>query len=233
MFGNDNSKPLLLPIIFDLANLIREGFLRSDRHREHEKQNRHQFLRRSFNTRPHATNISSSSSNSMKEIDFAAPVSYLRDDTMMVDDDMEPIVKSIEKIEDIKSAPLMQVLNKNISFSTNNSIPVTLTRSHPTMSAPKNISMEEIENLALSNLNGTVKNDIKDVNGSEISPMALVGRHRKRPFHHQQQQRFQPGPLPETCERFTGKLLQLRHLKCAEKVNLFNFFYYLAAAYDL
>jgi hypothetical protein len=206
MFGNDNSKPLLLPIIYDLANLIREGFLRSDKHREHEKQNRHQFLRRSFNTRPHAANISTSS---VKEMDFSAPISYLRDDTLMVDDDDEPIVKNIEKIEDIKSEALMQVLNRNITINSNHSIPATLTRSHlaSTAAATRNISMEEIENLALSNLNGTVNEAIKDINGSEISPMALIGRHRKRPSN---QQRLQPGPVPETCERFTGKFTQLR-----------------------
>lgn len=207
MFGNDNSKPLLLPIVYDLANLIREGFLRSDKHKEHEKQNHHQFLRRSFHAHPQT--INTTATTVVKEIDFSAPVSYFRDEPLMVEDS-EPVVKNIEKMEDIKSEPLMQVLNKSLQVRNQNySIPATLTRAHLSTTTVKskfennNLTMEEFENLALSGLNGTfdIEESIKDVNGSEISPMALIGRRRKKPSH---QQRFKPGPIPETCERFTG-----------------------------
>lgn len=206
MFGNDNTKPLLLPIVYDLANLIREGFLRSDKYRENEKQNRHQFLRRSFNTNPNPT---SQNSSSIKEIDFSAPVSYLRDDSMQVEIG-EPIVKNIEHIDNIKAEPLIQVLNKNLT---------TIKTSLPSI-RPANISMEEIENLALKDINGTIVNEegIRDVNGSEISPMALISRHRKRPIQHQINRK--PGPIPETCERFTGRLEKL--IKCTT-INCFNF----------
>jgi hypothetical protein len=207
MFGTDNEKPLLLPIVYDLANLIREGFLRSDKYKEHEKQNQLQFLRRSFDTSP-------SSSSAVKEVDFSAPISYLRDDTLVVDDS-EPIVKNIENLSDIKPEPLIQILNKNLTI--NNSIPATLTRSKlnstliTTTAVPKifNITMEAVEELALSGLNGTIEETIKDVNGSEISPMALVSRHRKRPSN----QRHHHGPIPENCERFTGKPLSQSY-KC-------------------
>lgn len=206
MFGTDNEKPLLLPIVFDLANLIREGFLRSDKYKEHEKQNRLQFLRRSFDVSPATSNASSA----VKEIDFSAPESYLRDDSLVVDDS-EPIVKNIEDLSSIKAEPLVQILNKNFTKSVNNSIPVTLTRSKlnttlkyaTTTVAPKNanLTMEQIEELALSGLNGTIEETIKDVNGSEISPMALVSRYRKKPPPRRQNH----GPIPESCERFTGK----------------------------
>lgn len=207
MFGTDNEKPLLLPIVFDLANLIREGFLRSDKYKEHEKPNHLQFLRRSFNVNPPMVNTSSS----VKEIDFSAPASYLRDDTLVVDDS-EPIVKNIENLSGIKAEPLVQILNKNLTIKSNNSIPATLIRSRlnstlmHTTASPKtiNMTMEEIEELALSGLNGTIIEEaIKDVNGSEISPMALVSRYRKKPSQHRRQNH---GPLPETCERFTGKI---------------------------
>jgi hypothetical protein len=193
MFGSDNAKPLLLPIVYDLANLIREGFERSDKFKENEKQNRHQFLRRSFNTNQNATPQNSSS---IKEIDFASPVNFLRDDSMHVEIG-EPIVRNIESIDSIKAEPLIQVLNKNLT---------TINSSLPSV-RPANISMEELENLALKDLNGTIEFDegIRDVNGSEISPMALISRHRKRPPH---QINRKPGPIPETCERFTGKFLK-------------------------
>lgn len=202
MFGDDNSKPLLLPIVYDLANLIREGFLRSDKYKEHEKQNHHQFLRRSFNTAPQK-------SGTIKEIDFSAPVNYYNNDAFMVDD-TEPIVKNNrdenESIDDIKPEQLIQILNKNFTTTTA-SIPATLFRSEPsittTTSRYVNMTMEEIESMALSSLNGTVKESIKDVNGSEILPMALISRNRKRPSNQNQQLRG--GPVPETCERFTGE----------------------------
>lgn len=209
MFGTDNEKPLLLPIVYDLANLIREGFLRSDKYKEHEKQNRLQFLRRSFDTSPPMIN------SSIKEVDFGAPVSYLRDDSLVVDDS-EPIVKNIENLSDIKAEPLIQIVNKNVTIN-NNSIPATLTRSKlnstliSTTAMPKtiNMTMEEIEELALSGLNGTIEEIIRDVNGSEISPMALVGRYRKRPSNQRNHQK-QHGPVPETCERFTGRSLSYK-----------------------
>lgn len=193
MFGSDNSKPLLLPIVYDLANLIREGFLRSDKYKENEKQNHHQFLRRSFNTQPTSSNASS-----IKEVDFSAPVSYLRDDSLQVEMG-EPIVKNIERIDSIKAEPLIQVLNKN--FTINSSLPSV-------RAATGNVSMEEIENLALKDINGTmeIEESIRDVNGSEITPLALISRHRKRPT---QQIKRKPGPQPETCERFTGEIFKL------------------------
>lgn len=191
MFGSDNNKPLLLPIIYDLANLIREGFLRSDKYKEDEKQNHHQFLRRSFNTQQNSS--SKNSSSPIKEIDFSAPVNYLRDDTLHIEMG-EPIVRNIEHMDNIKAEPLIQVLNKNFLINS----------SSPLVKSTSNMTMEEIEDLALKDLNSTMVIDeiIRDVNGSEISPEALISRHRKRPS--QKQQNRKPGPLPETCERFTG-----------------------------
>lgn len=224
MFGSDNSRPLLLPIIFDLANLIREGSLRSDKYQENEKQNHHQFLRRSFETQ-------SRPNSSIKEIDFAAPANYLRDDSLQVEIS-EPIIKNINPIsrssisDNIRAEPLIQILNKNLTI--NSSIQSTLTRSSSSSSSslvdiPKvNLSMEEIENLALKDLNGTLVESIKDVNGSEISPMALISRNRKRPSHqHNNSYRKPTGPLPETCERFTGDSLLANYDPTMTLINFF------------
>lgn len=194
MFGELNTRPLLLPIVYDLANLVREGFLRSDKHQEHEKQNPNQFLRRSFNVEPKPFE----KSQPTKEIDFAAPSSLMRDETLSVEEMEKPIIKNIERFDEIKAEALMQVLNSSINANKEKSIAsFTLPRVQPTYD--KNLTLEEIEDLALSGLNGTVRESIKDVNGSEISPMGLIGRYRKKNTF-----RNSPGPFPETCDRFTG-----------------------------
>jgi hypothetical protein len=193
MFGDDNTRPLLLPIIFDLANLVREGFLRSDKYQEHEKQNKNQFLRRSFSVdakpfeKPQAT----------KEIDFAAPSNLMRDETLSVDEGEMPRIKNVERFDDIKPEALVQIVNSSFNSVTERAITAfTLPRVQPTMN--RNMSLEEIEDLAFSGLNGTVVDQsIKDVNGSELSPEALIGgRRKKKPG--------KGGPFPESCERFTG-----------------------------
>ena len=192
MFGDTNTRPLLLPIVYDLANLVREGFLRSDKYQEHEKGDKNQFLRRSFDV------AEKPSYRAVKEIDFAAPVNLMRDDRLNIDEDDEPTTKDInESLDDIKAEPLMQVLNSSI-FPNAPKLSVTLPRSH--VNPSKNLSMEEIEELALSGLNGTFHETLKDVNGSDISPEALVGRYRKK----NPPPPYRTGPYPETCERFTG-----------------------------
>lgn len=194
MFGDTNTKPLLLPIVYDLANLVREGFLRSDKYQEHEKQNSNQFLRRSFNVEPKPNQAST---RATKEIEFSAPSNSMRDDTLHVDMD-EPRTRSNgEKLEDIQPEALMMILN-------NARVNVTERSSQASQDeSKKNLSMEEIENLALSGLNGTVHQTLKDANGTDISPMALIGRYRKK--HHGYRHGPQ-GPFPEACERFTGGL---------------------------
>lgn len=195
MFGNDNSKPLLLPIVFDLANLVREGFLRSDTFREHEKQDKNQFLRRSFEV------DDKTSERATKEVDFSASSSSMRDDSLIVDEDDEPRTRNLdesESIDDIKPEALMMVLNSSVTAKTP-VLAVTLQRSLPSP-ALQNLSLVEIEELAFSGLNGTVEDSIAETNGSLISPMPLIGRYRKKGSPPS----FKGGPFPETCERFTG-----------------------------
>lgn len=178
MFGDSNTVPLLLPIVFDLANLVREGFLRSDKYQEHEKQDKNQFLRRSFN-------VDTKKARSTKEIEFSAPPNSMRDDTLLIEED-EPVTKDIEeKFDDLKPESLMMVPNSSVSQTSkfqDNYI--------------RNMSLEEIENLAFSELNGTTHEHLKEANGSLISPMPLIGRYRKK-------NPYRTGPIPE-CERFTG-----------------------------
>lgn len=189
MFGDINSKPLLLPIVYDLANLVREGFLRSDKYQEHELQNKHQFLRRSFNSEP-------KSSRATKEIEFSAPSNLMRDESLNIEEPHEPQIKGVEEhFEDIKPEALMLVLNSSLAHRPLASF--SLPRFQENLK--KNLSRNEIEDLALSGLNGTVEETIKDENGSLISPAALIGRFRKK-----NQPPYRSGPIPESCERFTG-----------------------------
>lgn len=195
MFGELNTRPLLLPIIYDLANLVREGFLRSDKYQEHEKQNTNQFLRRSFNVEPKPFEKSIAT----REIDFAVPSNLMRDETLSVEDMDEPKVKNIERFDSIKAEPLMQILNTSINAITERPI-ASFTLPRIQLTTARNLTLEEIEDLALSGLNGTVDGSIKDANGTEISPMALIGgRYRKKTPY-----RSSSGPFPETCDRFTG-----------------------------
>lgn len=184
MFGDSNTVPLLLPIVFDLANLVREGYLRSDTYQEHEKQDKDQFLRRSFQ-------VGSKAPRAPKEIEFSAPANSRHDDSLVIDEEDEPIVKDIEEnFDDLKPEPLMLTMNSTIAQK-----PLSLRRNIE--SSTKKLSLEEIENLAFSEINGTTHEHIKDVNGSSISPMPLIGRYRKK-------NPYNTGPLPETCSRFTG-----------------------------
>lgn len=183
MFGKSNSIPLLLPIVYDLANLVREGFLRSDKYQENEKGNKYQFLRRSFNAEPKQV---------MKEVDFSAPSNLMRDESLHVEDE-EPMTREIhENFDSLKPEPLMLVLNASRDFA-------TTYRPKP----QSNLTLEEIEDQALSGLNGTFIEEIHDVNGTLITPVPLIGRYRKKgspgkpPF-------TRGGPFPEPCERFTG-----------------------------
>lgn len=187
MFGDTNTRPLLLPIVYDLANLVREGFLKSDKYQEHEKGNKNQFLRRSFNVEP--------KSRATKEMDFSAPSNLMRDESLHVDEADEPRIINYgeESFEQIKAEPLMMILNSSIKASTLSS---TLHRSSPLTTPPRNLTRNEIEDLALSNINGSsFQESLNDVNGTVISPMPLIGRYRKK---------SRPGPNPELCERFTG-----------------------------
>lgn len=192
MFGNDNTRPLLLPIVYDLANLVRDGFLKSDRYQEHERHNPNQYLRRSFNVDPKPFE----KPQATKEIDFSAPSNLMRDETLSVEEEEGPRIKNIERFDDIKPEALMQIVNNSFNSITEKPVTAfTLSRVQPTN---KNLTLEEIEDLAFSGINGTVVETIRDVNGSELSPEALVGgRYRKK-------KPTRGGPFPENCERFTG-----------------------------
>lgn len=189
MFGDINTRPLLLPIVYDLANLVREGFMRSDKYQENEKQDTNQFLRRSFSVNPNPL----AKSRVTKEVEFSAPSNLMRDERLLVDEDDEPKVRNIqETFADIKPEPLMMILN-NV---TRRSDQFTTQRT-PQFQA-KNLSRNEIEDLALNGLNGTYHETLKDANGTLISPMPLIGFYRKKSPYKT------TGPNPELCERFTG-----------------------------
>lgn len=79
-------------------------------------------------------------------------------------------------------------------------IPVTLPRIEPSQS--RNMSIEEIEDMAFSSLNGTLEEVEVDSNvtvdpNSPMAEMLVGGRYRKR-------NPFRKGYVEESCERFTG-----------------------------
>lgn len=197
--NNNSSKELLLPIVYDLANLVREGFLRTDTYKEHEKQNRNQFLRRSFNV--NAKGFEKRSDTVVKETQVQPLMNFMREDTFSVDVDDSPRIKDEtkvhEKMEDLKPQPLRLIRSQNThpTLAREKAIPVTLSRKEP----PKTLTLTEIEDLAFSSLNGTIDDEFSaDTNGTEFSPQALIGKgRRKSPY-------VGKGPFPETCERFTG-----------------------------
>lgn len=178
--------------MYDLANLVREGFLRSDKYQEHEKQDSNQFLRRSFNANP---------AKATKEVDFSAPYSSLHEDSLHVDESEGPVIRNNdENLDDIKPESLMMILNETYRDASDEKplMSFALRRADPKLAS--NMSLEQIEDLALSGLNGTSHEPLQDGNGSFISPVPLIGRYRKKgPYKVR-------GPFPEKCERFTGGL---------------------------
>jgi hypothetical protein len=210
MFGDTNMKPLLLPIIYDLANLVHEGYLKSKNFEENEKIDPNQYLRRSFTVAKSSKNIhhqhQKQPQRAVREMDFSAPESNLRDETFHVDIDDEPRIRKIgvasERFDVIKPQPLMQVLNASVfKASTEKSAALTyrLPKFESTTFKSKALTMEEIENRAFLEINGTINDEfVSDGNGTHLSPQALIKRF-KRPQHAKIS-----GPTPERCERFTG-----------------------------
>lgn len=95
---------------------------------------------------------------------------------------------------------------------TNQTIPVTLTRIESPYS-PSNGTLEEIEHLALSDLNGTVSyptkslhNQNREEDESLPTPEKLISssRYRSKRPHQRKPQLIQEGL--RNCERFTGTL---------------------------
>lgn len=177
MFGDSHS--LLLPILFDLANLVREGFLRSEKY----KEDKYQLLRRSLP-------LDRAKASAIKEIEFSPKPNSLRDDSLHVDDDKdEPETKEIqESLDGLLPDPSSLVQNSTLLSRPN--------AFSPQSNSARNMSLEAIENLAFTEINGT--SHVKENNDSFISPMALVGLPYRRKIP------YRSGPLPETCERFTG-----------------------------
>ena len=196
--NSNSSKELLLPIVYDLANLVREGFLRTDTYKEHEKQNRNQFLRRSFNVNARGFE---KQTDTVKETQVQPLMNFMKQDAFSIDVD-EPRIKNetkvYEKMEDLIPQPLRLIRSQhtNPTLAREKAIPVTLSRKEP----PKNLTLTEIEDLAFSSLNGTIDEEFtSDINGTELSPQALIGKgRRKNPFLGK------GGPFPESCERFSG-----------------------------
>lgn len=206
MFGND--KPLLLPIVYDLANLVHEGFLRSDKYQEHEKGDSNQFLRRSFTVEKLKPSTKSRhDQRTIREMDFSAPESNLKAaETLHVDIDDEPRIREIyESFDAIEPQPLMQVLNESFKAAAEKSS--VLTYRLPKIeiaSQPRNLSMEDIENRALGGINGTYDAFVSDGNGSHLIPQPLINRFNRPHIKS-------AGPNPERCERFTGGICLSSH----------------------
>lgn len=164
--------------------------MKSDKYQEHEKQDRNQFLRRSFNANPE---------KATKEVDFSAPYSSLQADSLHVPEQM-PVIRDLgENLDNIKPEALMMIMNETYRAASTENPLMSLALRRADATPASNMSLEQIEDLALSGLNGTSHEPLQDGSGSLISPVPLIGRYRKKgPL------KVRPGFFSEKCERFTG-----------------------------
>ena len=243
MFGD--RPDLILPLVLDIANLIRaaaqkqrEEFRKSDRYREHEKLTSAQILRRSFNV--NARGFEKPEDDTVGTILVAPAPSHLKNDRLEVEevdhvkviDQPQAEARSIDfnyqpALEQNRPQALplisakkqryeamtyherklnMTAFNQTpkhkdqLAMPSDGPIPVTLPRIEPSQS--RNMSIEEIEDLAFSSLNGTLEETEAESNvtvdpNSPMAEMLVGGRYRKR-------NPFRKGYIEETCERFTG-----------------------------
>jgi hypothetical protein len=195
MFGddnNDNSKALLLPIVYDMANLIREGVVNSKKVKKRQNNSKHNLI-----TKRVGSNYQPKDAVT-KEVDFASPISYYNSDVLKIEES-GPVIKDIQSNETSSFEFLKDTNHTKIDLKLSNKKPPL-----NTTKAQSDLTMEQIEHMALSELNGTLLEDFNDTNGTDASPMALTLRRRVKP-----NQKFR-GPFIETCERFTGEMCKIK-----------------------
>uniref|UniRef100_A0A6B2E9X5 Putative conserved secreted protein n=1 Tax=Phlebotomus kandelakii TaxID=1109342 RepID=A0A6B2E9X5_9DIPT len=231
MFGD--RKDLILPLVLDIANLVRFAatphYSTYDTFFENEPIPQAQLLRRSF------TQSTVESDERNEVVNTTNPMLNIRDDRLSVEEDEGVIVtndghRSPRQSESraflvtrephydklIQLMPQFdQKLDKDDQKSEealdsqvgeSQTLPITLTRSSP---IERNLTLEEIEDLAFESLNGTEATESPTTKSGENlpTPEMLIGRHRNRK-KPPPSFLFRKPPLPSShgCEKFTGNI---------------------------
>lgn len=216
LFGD--RKKLILPIIFDIANLVRTAASSSQNNRkyqEHEAIPDAQYLRRSF--RESLTELLDKN-DVVNTTETEIPESNLKDDRLQIEESSsstkllkpQTLSKLMELNSDTRSFHERKLNMTNFEGTTdqdamesNVPLDITLPRS---MSNPTNISLEQYEHLALSELNDTLaENQVLKGNSTEDlpTPEMLISRYRvKNPYRKNTIVHPHTGIDLRTCERF-------------------------------
>ncbi|GAB0100329.1 neurotrophin 1 [Sergentomyia squamirostris] len=227
MFGD--RKDLILPLVLDIANLVRFAtttahYTAYDTFFEHEPIPQAQLLRRSFDTQ---STVESDRKNEASRTSLPEnPVLNMRDDRLSVEDDDGVVVttdndhrngrqsesRSFLVTKEPHYEKLVQMIPNfdqkldqgDQKSSESKPLPITLTRSTPT---ERNMTLEEIEDLAFESLNGTDVTETPTTSNPENlpTPEMLIGRkrYRKKP---PQNLLFRRPPGLGSCEKFTGSI---------------------------
>lgn len=223
LFGD--RKKLLLPIIFDIANLVRTASTSSEntfnkKYQEQEAIPDAQYLRRSFRESLSEQSIKNDVVNTT-EIEI--PQSNLKDDRLQIEESdsstkvLPPQTSSLKVSSDSRSFHERKLNMTNFHGTTDQvalesigPLDVTLPRSLP---STVNISLEQYEHLALSELNDTLtENQVNRGNGTEglPTPEMLISRYRmKNPYRKNTVVHPHTGIDLRTCERFGNLCLRV------------------------
>lgn len=221
LFGD--RKKLLLPIIFDIANLVRTASSQNTFNKQYQEEEAipdPQYLRRSFRESfSELLNESMAVNTTESEI----PQSNLKDDRLQIEESGPVIASFTKPLIPQTLSKLMEANSESRSFherklnmtnfkgtkgtmdqdALESTIPlnIMLPRSLST-----NISLEQYEHLALSELNDTLaENQVNKGNGTEDlpTPEMLISRFRvKNPYRKNTIVHPHTGIDLRTCERF-------------------------------
>lgn len=222
LFGD--RKKLILPIVFDIANLVRTAASSSQntfnkKYQEHEAIPDAQYLRRSFRE---SFSELLDKTDVVNTTESEIPESNLKDDRLQIEEagsltkllKPQPPSKSNlqpnESKSDSRSFHERKLNMTNFEAATDqdameSDVPlhVTLPRS---LSNTPNISLEQYEHLALSELNDTLAgNQVLKGNSTEDlpTPEMLISRYRvKNPYRKNTIVHQNTGIDLRTCERF-------------------------------
>lgn len=216
LFGD--RKKLLLPIIFDIANLVQTAATSSQntfrKYQEHEAIPDAQFLRRSFRESVPQLHRNGVVNTSVIE---NLP-SNLKDDRLQIEESDSStkllIPQTLSKLMEGNSESrsfhesklnMTNFRGTNDQYALESTVPldITLPRS---LSTTANISLEQYEHLALSELNDTLaENQVGKGNNTEglPTPEMLISRYRvKNPYRKNTVVHPNTGIDLRTCERF-------------------------------
>lgn len=218
LFGD--RKKLILPIVFDIANLVRTAASSSQnsfnkKYQEHEAIPDAQYLRRSFRE-----SLSELLDNNdvVNTTETEIPVSNLKDDRLQIEEagsltkplNTQTQSKSIELKYENRSFHERKLNMTNFEGSTDQDameshVPLHVTLPRALSNTP-NISLEQYEHLALSELNDTLaENQVLKNNSTEDlpTPEMLISRYRvKNPYRKNTIIHPHTGIDLRTCERF-------------------------------